>query len=517
VNDAILQTVGLSKAFQGTLALNSVDFDLRRGECHVLFGENGAGKSTLIQILAGVHRPSHGTILHDGKPIELHSVHHSRTLGISAVFQEFSIAPALSVAENLFLGSEPRKGIFIDRARVRSEAKRILASLNFQLELDRAAGDLSRAEQQMLEIARAFRTPPAVLILDEPTASLTEAEADSLFNLVDRLKRQQVGVIYITHRMREIQRVGDRVTVLRDGRRIATLPMAEATDEHLISLMTGRAVSELFPQITWNPGPVLLAAKSLTTHDRKLVDVELEVRAGEVVGVAGLVGSGKGELGRACLGVTPLVSGAISVAGRTWTHTKPRKALDAGLCYVPSDRRQDGLFLDHSVRANISIASLTRAPIGTSAYFVPSREESMARDVANAMTVRPLSIQSRVASLSGGNQQKVMIGRFVATQARVYIFDEPTVGVDVGARHAIYERIKALCEAGAAVLLVSSDLAEITHLTHRAYVMHRGQVVGHLSHEQYRDDRLLTLMFGAGEGATASPTTQDPPCHIHLH
>lgn len=513
MSDAILRTEGLSKAFQGTLALNSVDFDLRRGECHVLFGENGAGKSTLIQVLAGVHTPTEGSIFHNGRRIELHSVHHARSLGISAVFQEFSIAPALTVAENLFLGSEPRKGIFINWARIRSEAKRILESLNFDLDLDRVAGTLSRAEQQMLEIARAFRTPPAVLILDEPTASLTEAEANSLFDLVDRLKRQQVAVIYITHRMREIQRVGDRVTVLRDGRRIATVGMAEATDEHLIALMTGQSVSELFPRIQWNPGPVLLAARELTTQNRKLLDVNFEVRAGEVVGVAGLVGSGKGVVGRACLGIADVHSGGISIDGRERKRSTPREAIDAGLCYVPSDRRQDGLFMEHSVRSNISIASLTRQPIGSRAFFAPRREEAMARDVADAMAVRPLSIGSKASSLSGGNQQKVMIGRFVATKARVYIFDEPTVGVDVGARRAIYERIKALCEAGAAVLLVSSDLSEITHLTRRTYVMHRGRIAGHLDREQYSDERLLKLMFGAATGPSGNPSPHESPWH----
>ncbi len=492
----ILRMTGVSKSFVGTLALDDVSFDLLRGECHVLFGENGAGKSTLIQILAGVHKPTKGKVFHDGAPIEIQSVHHSRSLGISAVFQEFSIAPSLTVAENLFLGSEPRWGIWLDKRKARADARRILDGFGFKLDLDRVAGDLSRAEKQILEIARAFRTRPSVLILDEPTASLTEAESTRLFSLIDRLKSQQVGIIYITHRMQEIWRVGDRVTVLRDGRLISTLPVAGTTVDRLISLMTGKPKTELFPHVAHRAGELMLDVSELSTRDTRVRHATFDVRAGEIVGIAGLVGSGKGEIGPACLGASPILSGNVVLRGQDIAGLSPRQVLDRGLCYVPSDRRASGLFLQHDVCANISIASLGRATVSRRGFINTSRERGLSRDVVERLTVRPSSIETEVARLSGGNQQKVMIGRFIARDASVYIFDEPTVGVDVGARHAIYEQMKILCEGGAAVLLISSDLSEILNLCHRAYVMHQGNIVGECRQDELSETKLLHQMFG---------------------
>ncbi len=501
----ILRMVGVSKSFVGTLALHAVDFDLRHGECHVLFGENGAGKSTLIQILAGVHRPTKGTIVFAGAPIEIQSVHHSRSLGISAVFQEFSIAPSLTVAENLFLGSEPRKGFLLDRRKARAEARRILDGFGFRLHLDRRAGDLSRAETQMLEIARAFRTPPSVLILDEPTASLTDAESERLFALIEQLKQQGVGIIYITHRMHEIARIGDRVTVLRDGRLVATLEKQDASVDRLISLMTGRPKTELFPEIACRPAATMLDVRDLSTRDQRVKRATFSVRAGEVVGIAGLVGSGKGEIGRACLGASSVQSGEVLLGGEDIVGRSPRRSIERGLCYVPSDRRQDGLFLQHDICKNVSIASLETAAIRSRGFISRMRERGLAREIVKRLTVRPSAIETEVARLSGGNQQKVMIGRFIARDAAVYIFDEPTVGVDVGARHAIYEQIKSLCEGGAAILLISSDLSEILNLTHRSYVMHQGRIVGECSRDELSEEKLLHLMFG--ESAVHSPAT----------
>jgi ribose transport system ATP-binding protein len=502
--EEILRMAKVSKSFIGTLALDGVDFDLRQGECHILFGENGAGKSTLIQILAGVFPPTTGTITFAGSPIEIQSVHHSRSLGISAVFQEFSIAPSLTVAENLFLGSEPRKGPFLDHRQARAEARRILDGFGFRLDLDRLAGDLSRAEKQMLEIARAFRSPPSVLILDEPTASLTDSESEQLFALIGQLKRQGVGIIYITHRMHEIARIGDRVTVLRDGRLIATLAQADVSVDRLISLMTGRSKAELFPQILCRPGEKKLEVNNLSTRNGRVSQASFNVRAGEIVGIAGLIGSGKGDIGPACLGATSIQSGEIRLAGRDVTGFSPRRSLEAGLCYVPSDRRADGLFLQHDICQNLSIASLAAAPIRSHGFVNRSREKSLAREVVKRLSVRPSTIDTELARLSGGNQQKVMIGRFIARNAQIYILDEPTVGVDVGARHTIYEQIKSLCEEGAAILLISSDMSEILNLAHRSYVMHQGRIVGECGHDELSEEKLLHLMFG--EVSDPSPT-----------
>jgi len=502
----ILRMVGVSKNFLGTQALQAVDFDLRRGECHVLFGENGAGKSTLIQILAGVHKPSKGTVFHNGEPIDIQSVHHSRSLGISAVFQEFSIAPSLSVVENLFLGSEPRNGFWLDKRQARVEGRRLLDSFGFQLHLDELAGDLSRAEKQMLEIARAFRSPPSVLILDEPTASLTDVESERLFALVEKLKRQGVGIIYITHRMAEIPRIGDRVTVLRDGRLVATLDIENAPADTLIRLMTGKTRTELFPVIGSSPGAVVLEVRNLSTVDQRIKNADFYVRAGEVVGIAGLVGSGKGDIGPACMGVSSVRSGDILIRNENVTGRSPKQMLSHGLCYAPSDRRADGLYLQHDICRNISIASLEHPPLVKFGFLRRSRERTLARDIVKRLSVRPNTIDSEVARLSGGNQQKVMIGRFIARGAAAYIFDEPTVGVDVGARHAIYEQIKALCEEGAAILLISSDLSEIMNLSHRAYAMHQGRIVGECVTGEFSEEKLLNLMFGQAEAILPAVT-----------
>lgn len=497
----ILQLRRVSKSFVGTLALDSVDFNLQRGECHVLFGENGAGKSTLIQILAGVHRPTEGAIFHDGELVEMRSVHHARSLGISAVFQEFSIAPALTVVENLFLGDEPRRGLGLNKTAARIKARQILDSLGFTLDLDRISGTLSRAEMQMLEIARALRAPLSVLILDEPTASLTDAEANELFSLIDRLKSQGVAIVYITHRMHEIERVGDRVTVLRDGKSISTLPMVEAAADRLIALMTGRPKNDLFPVIEHAPGAIRLSVENLSTMNGRVIGSSFEIRSGEVVGVAGLVGSGKGDVGPACLGMLAIKAGRVFLNGSDVTGLRPRKMLDRGFCYVPSDRRSEGLFLEHDVRTNITIASLEKPPIGLRGLIRGTQERNAARSIVSQLGVRPASIKVQAARLSGGNQQKVMIGRFLSIDAGVYVFDEPTVGVDVGARHAIYEQIKALCDAGAAILLISSDLSEILNLSHRSYVMHHGRVVGHLAKAEFSQTKFLDLMFGASGSA----------------
>jgi ribose transport system ATP-binding protein len=495
----VLQLESVSKVFGGTVALDKIDFDLISGECHVLFGENGAGKSTLIQILAGVHKPTSGTFIHDGQIVCTHSVQHARSLGISAVFQEFSIAPALTVAENLFLGSEPRRGIWLDANAARSQAKKILEELEFKLDLNRKAGDLSRAEKQMLEIARSFRTAPSVLILDEPTASLTDTEAGSLFLLIERLKRKGVAIVYITHRLHEIQRLGDRVTVLRDGRRVGTLRIEDAPAETLIALMTGKPTSELFPMIAHAPKDVALEVRGLSTSDGRLSDVAFNVRSGEVVGVAGLVGSGKGDLGLACIGVSRLVSGEVRLNGARIERNSPARALSLGLCYVPSDRRADGLFLGQDTRTNITISSLNSKPICSRFMINERKEVALAAEISKQLDIRPRSLSAQVTKLSGGNQQKVMIGRFTGKRASVYIFDEPTVGVDVGARRAIYDQIDQLCRSGAAVLLISSDLAEIMNLTNRAYVMHQGRIVSELENASYTQEALLQRMFGAVE------------------
>jgi ribose transport system ATP-binding protein len=493
---SLLRVEKLSKHFPGVNALDRVDFDLKVGEVHVLFGENGAGKSTLIQILAGAHRPTGGSILFRGKPVSLQSVQHARSLGISAVFQEFSLVPTLTVEQNLFLGGEPTRGGFLDKRATRHRAKEILDLLGFPLNPRRLVQDLSRAEQQMLEIAKAFRTDLSALILDEPTASLTDREADRLFVMINRAKQRGVGIIYITHRMNEIRRVGDRITVLRDGHHVSTLAVTEASDERLLRLMTGRVISQIFPRIEFRPGEKLLEIDQLTTKNRSVVDLSLHVRAGEIVGLAGLIGSGKSEAGRACYGLEQLSSGRVLFRGQELSDITPRAMLDKGLFYLPPDRREEGLVMQRSVSENIAICSLMNRPFSRFRFLLSKRgERAKVLALARQLNLQPLRIERDVQNFSGGNQQKILFAKGLTRPIKLFIFDEPTVGVDVGTRVAIYELIRDLCHAGAGILLISSDLPEILHLTNRTYIMYRGRLSGEVTGSDITQDSVLGHFF----------------------
>jgi len=494
-HSALIRVERLSKQFPGVLALDQVDFELTAGEVHVLFGENGAGKSTLIQILAGALTPTEGTISLRGQAVTLESVHHARSLGISAVFQDFSLVPTLTVEENLFLGAERTRHGLLDKATLRRRARELLAELGFALKPQQLVQYLSRAEQQMLEIAKAFRTEPSVLILDEPTASLTDRETDRLFQLIEQVKRRGVGVIYITHRMNEIRRVGDRITVLRDGRRIATITAAEGDEDRLIRLMTGRVINQVFPKIDFRPAEKLIELDNLTTDDGSVVELSLQVRAGEIVGLAGLVGCGKSEAGRACFGLEPVAAGMIRFEGDDVTGLQPRAMLDRGLFYLPPDRRAEGLVMPRSVRENVALPWLQVRPFSRFGFLDRHGERSAVLDLARRLDLDPLNIERDVEHFSGGNQQKVLLAKALCRPIKLFILDEPTVGVDVGTRVAIYELIGRLCEAGAGILLISSDLPEILHLTNRTYVMHRGRLSGEVVGAAISQDAVLGHFF----------------------
>lgn len=492
---ALLRADGLGKHFPGVVALDAVDFELRPGEVHVLFGENGAGKSTLIQTLAGVHRPTAGVIRFRDSAVELQSVHHARLLGISAVFQEFSLVPQLTVEDNLFLGAEITSRGLLDKRELRRRAREILDRLGFPLRPGQRVQYLSRAEQQMVEIAKAFRAEPSVLILDEPTASLTEHEAERLFAAIEQIKGRGVGVIYVSHRMNENRRIGDRITVLRDGRRVATMEMDEADDERLLQLMTGRAITQIFPRISYRPGAALLRIEGLRTADQTVRDVSLEVRAGEIVGLAGLVGCGKSEVGRACFGLEPIAAGCIRFDGAEVTGAKPGRMLDRGLLYLPPDRREEGLVMVRSVRENVALPALSQSPLSRFGILDRAAERRQVRALAERLNLQPSNVERDAQYFSGGNQQKVMLAKGLTRPIKLFILDEPTVGVDVGTRVAIYGFIRDLCESGAGILLISSELSEILHLTNRTYVMYRGAVQGELSGAQITQDAVLGHFF----------------------
>jgi ribose transport system ATP-binding protein len=497
---ALLRLENISKQFPGVVALDNVNFDLKAGEVHVLFGENGAGKSTLISLAAGVYRPTAGRIELRGQALDLSSVHQARQLGISAVFQEFSLVPQLTVEENLFLGAELTESWFLSKRAMHDKARQILDRLGFPLKPGMRVSYLSRAEQQMVEIAKAFRSELSVLILDEPTASLTERETDRLFGLMEQAKRQGVGIVYITHRMNEIKRIGDRITVLRDGHHIATLKVAEASEVRLVELMTGRVIAQIFPKIAHRPGATQLEVNELSTAKGDVSNVSFRVRTGEIVGLAGLVGSGKSQLARACFGLEPIAHGTVIFAGEHVTGKKPREMLDRGFFYLPPDRRTEGLVMMRGARENISLPSLHLVPFGSEFLVNRRGEKERARELAKRLNLQPLNIERAVDSFSGGNQQKVLLAKALSREVKLFVFDEPTVGVDVGTRVAIYEFIRDLCEAGAAILLISSDLPEILHLTNRVYVMYRGVLRAELTGSEISEDAVLGHFF-EGEAA----------------
>lgn len=497
----LLRLDSVSKQFPGTLALDRVNFEVKAGEVHVLFGENGAGKSTLIQILAGVHRPTGGQIIFKGEPIHISSVHHARSLGISAVFQEFSLVPQLSIEDNLFLGSEVRKGMMLDKVGLRRQAREVLDRLGFDLKPRAPVMYLSRAQQQMVEIAKAFRSKPSLMIFDEPTASLTERETARLFALIEQIKAEGIGIIYITHRMNEIKRIGDRITVLRDGKYIATIGVAEASDQRLVELMTGRVVEQVFPTVNFAPKEPLLEIEGLTTTDGSVRDVSIKVHAGEIVGIAGLVGSGKSQIGRACFGLERIGAGRITFDGEVVFEARkrnklgPRRMLDRGLYYVPSDRRQEGLVMMQNVRENVALSSLWLRTFSNALFLRRANERVVVKDLVRRLDLDPPNLERDLEHFSGGNQQKVLVGKSLVREVKLFIFDEPTVGVDVGARVHIYNFIKELCEAGAGVLLISSDLPEILHLPYRAYVMYRGELRAELPQKDISEQAVLGHFF----------------------
>jgi ribose transport system ATP-binding protein len=353
----------------------------------------------------------------------------------------------------------------------------------------------------MVEIAKAFQGNPSILILDEPTASLTESEANRLFALIERLKAQGLGIIYITHRMQEIRRIADRVTVLRDGQRVATLAASEISPERLVELMTGRAIEALYPAIDHQPGRVMLQTTDLSLASGRVHDVSIEVRAGEVVGLAGLVGSGKSEVGRAIFGLEPIARGEVEIDGEPIRQPTPRGMLGRGVVYIPPDRREEGLVAMRPVRENISLAALDLPAFNWLGVLRRRMEGLTVREIAQRLNLRPLNVERRVSSFSGGNQQKVVLGRGLTREVAVFIFDEPTTGVDVGAKVEIYAFIKELCERGAAVLLISSDLPELLHLSRRAYVMHRGAVRAELVGDALTEEAVLANFFDRGADA----------------
>ena len=491
----LLVLSSITKRFPGVTALNSVDFDLFPGEVHVLFGENGAGKSTLIGIIAGLFPPDNGTVVFSGSPISDFTPHRSISAGISAVFQDFSLAPDLSIAENLVLGDEITVFGVLNSGAMRAKAHNMLSTFEFDLNIRAPVRTLSRAEQQMIEIAKAFRRQVKVLILDEPTASLTNKEVDKLFSVVSDLRKQGIGIIYVSHRMSEIKRIADRVTILRDGARIATVKAAEVSEERLIELMIGRKIESLYPEIHQSPGPVVLQTVSLGTRNGRIRDATIRLRAGEIVGLAGLVGCGKSNLARAIFGLEDIASGHIMIDQRVVPNPTPARMLGAGVFYLPADRIAEGLALARSIRENVTVSAMRLAQFSSFGFVNATAEQDAAVRATKELQVHPADISRLVAGLSGGNRQKLLLARGLIRTHRVFLLDEPTVGVDVGAKSEIYHHLQKLTEGGAAVMLISSELPEILHLSNRVYVLAHGEIKAELEGSDVTEQRVLSNFF----------------------
>jgi ribose transport system ATP-binding protein len=493
----LLEMWGITKRFPGVTALDGVDFELEKGEVHVILGENGAGKSTLIKMLSGAYQPDEGEILLDGERVDISSAMAAQNLGISTIYQEFNLVPQLTVAENVFLGRQPRRFGLVDRRRMRSEAKKLLERIGVRVDPDARVSTLGVAQRQMVEIVKALSLDARILIMDEPTASLSGQEVERLFEIVRGLKEEEVGVIFISHHLEEVTGIGDRVTVLRDGKFVDRVP-AGTDHAELVRMMVGRSIEEQFPRRRPEIGEVLLEVGNLS-REGVLEDISFQVRAGEVVGIAGIVGAGRTELARAIFGADPPDSGEIWVRGELMGRADPREAKHRGIGFITEDRQGQGIVPPLSVAENLSLASLGK---NTSAGLVNRREQrSRAQEMIEELNIRTPGPEQEVRYLSGGNQQKVVIGKWLLAHSRVLIMDEPTRGIDVGAKVEIYELMNELTQEGAGILMISSDLPEVLGMSDRILVMGGGRLKGELPAEEATQERVMALATQGSEAA----------------
>jgi len=491
----LVEMRGISKYYPGVVALDNVDFSLARGEVHALVGENGAGKSTLMKILAGAESKSRGEILLDGEPVTIDSPHRAMDLGISIIYQEFNLVPHLSAAENIFLGREPTRLFpgWVDFGKVYGESRRLMDSLGMRLDVRAEVRSLSVAQQQMVEIAKATSRQSRLIVMDEPSATLTDHELTNLFSLIRSLRERGVSVIYISHRLEEIFAIADRVTVFRDGRHIATRPIGELDRDEIIRMMVGRELKESIPKQPAEPGEVVLEARGLTRAGA-FRDVSFSVRRGEVVGLGGLVGAGRTEVARAIFGADPLDAGEIRLEGRPVRVHSPRDAISLGIGLVPEDRKLLGLVLGMAVRENVTLANL--AAVAPGGFINPARERAIAEKYIHDLMIRTPSGEQTVRNLSGGNQQKVVLAKWLFTDSKFLIFDEPTRGIDVGSKVEIYQLMNALTAQGVAILMISSELPELLGMSDRILVMHEGRLAGELPRAEATQERVMHLATG---------------------
>lgn len=496
-NNFILEMRGISKSFAGVQALNNVSFQCRRGQIHGLVGENGAGKSTLMKILSGAYKPDSGEIIFKGQQHDYFSTRQAMSSGISIIYQELALIPYMTVAENIFLGREPANALgVVNMKQLYAEAAALLKRLGIRLDLRLPVKELSIANQQMVEIAKALSQNADLIVMDEPSAILAGHELEQLFNIIESLSEEGVTVIYISHRLEEVFRIAQEVTVLKDGEVVGTEPIENLSRSKLVQMMVGRSLDEVFPATQHERGEAILVAEHLATNSI-LTDTSFTLHAGEILGIAGMVGSGRTELARALFGADPLTAGTITVKGEVRHFNSPRQAIKAGLAFVPEERKTQALFTALPIRNNITLPILKR--ITRYGILQPATENEIVSTVADQLSVVMASPNQEARFLSGGNQQKVVLAKWLETKPDIIILDEPTRGVDVGAKFEIYQLMRELTNQGVAILMISSELTEILGMSDRILVMRDGRIAGEFVRGQASEESIIELAT-SGQG-----------------
>lgn len=490
-----LEVRSISKRFPGVLALEDVSLALGHGEVLAVVGENGAGKSTLMKILAGIQQPDSGGILCDGKAVEIHSVRDAQRLGIALIHQELNLADNLSVAANIFLGREPRAGWFVRRAETETASMAALQQVGLDVSPRTLVNTLSLGRQQLVEIAKALSAKARVLIMDEPTSSLSQHETMALFRVIKELRSREVSIIYISHRLGEVRELADRVLVLRDGKNAGELSRGEITHDNMVRLMVGRNFNELYHRRSHAAERPMLEVRGLRTGAHPQHALDFQIRAGEIVGVAGLVGAGRTEMLQVLFGIEPAIAGNVLIDDAPQRIENPRDGIRAGLALVPEDRKQQGVILEMAVRENLSLAALRHKARG--GFLDREDERAITKEMVEKLNVRTPNDRQLVQYLSGGNQQKIVLGKWLALKPRVLLLDEPTRGIDVGAKQEIYKLMEQLAADGVAILFVSSEMEEILRMSDRALVMHQGRITGELRREELSEEAVMQLATGS--------------------
>ena len=494
MTDALVLMEGIDKTFPGVHALDHCRFDVNAGEVHALVGENGAGKSTLMKVLTGIYHRDAGRILVQGREVRINGPKDAQALGISMIHQELNLAPHLTVAQNVFLGREPRgrPRFVLDEPAINRAAQELFDMMHLRINPRTQVSDLTVAKQQMVEIAKALSFNAQVLIMDEPTAALTESEIEELFAIIRRMRAQGVGIVYISHRLEELKQIADRVTVMRDGRYIDTVQTADATIDQIISMMVGRTLYESAPEVPADGSPeVVLEVRNLN-RDKALKDISFSLKRGEILGFAGLMGAGRTEVARAVFGADPIDSGEVYIQGRRVHIKGPRDAVRHGIGYLSEDRKRYGLALGMDVETNIVLAAFDRF-LNRIGWVNFGKTRRAADQYVKALAIKTPGLQQRVKNLSGGNQQKVVVGKWLTADTDILIFDEPTRGIDVGAKSEIYKLLNELARQGKSIIMISSELPEILRMSHRIVVMCEGRVTGELTAAEATQEAIMTL------------------------